>query len=312
MIDPVQPMEPEMSEVIPEGKEWLAQVKWDGVRVLTYYNGSRIQLYNRKRNERTFHYPELLDIKKYCLASSVILDGEIIALGDDGKPSFHEVMRRDAIRIIERVNQVKSTIPITYMIFDIIYYNSQWIINIPLFERIKILKSIIIPGPNIQLVTSHEDGSKLFSTIQNHGMEGIVMKQKDSCYYPGQKKDVWLKVKNYRDLIAVVAGFTLNGGVINSLLLGLYDNQGNLWYIGHTGTGKLTRPEWRSLTDLLCTLKVEEQPFVNRPKRHKDAFWVDPNMTVKIRYAEWTECRSLRQPIIQAIVNIPPSECKFN
>ncbi|MDB5052920.1 MAG: ligase [Bacilli bacterium] len=94
-LEPVIPFEPIRSNSIPEGSVWIHQIKWDGVRVLTYYDGFKCRLFNRKLNERTNQYPELLDVKSYCHSDSVILDGEIIALGSDGKPSFHEVMRRD-------------------------------------------------------------------------------------------------------------------------------------------------------------------------------------------------------------------------
>lgn len=311
MINPVIPMEPKSSDQIPAGKEWIAQVKWDGVRILTYYDGSEVRLFNRKIHERTFHYLELIDIKRYCRASSVVLDGEIIALDSEGKPSFHNVMRRDGIRRLERVEQVKNVVPITYMVFDLLYYNNHWVNELPLTKRIELLTDTIIPRPNIQLVSSHQDGEALFDTIEEHGMEGIVMKQKSSPYLIGEKKNLWLKIKNYRDLIAVVAGFTLNAGVVNALLLGLYDADEHLWYIGHTGTGRLTKQEWRELTQVLSPLIIEDQPFVNRPQRHKDAYWVKPELTVKIKYAEWTEGRSLRQPSIQSFVNAAPRECTF-
>jgi bifunctional non-homologous end joining protein LigD len=82
-------MEPKISDSIPAEKSWIGQAKWDGVRVLTYYDENEVTLFNRKKHERTYHYPELIEIQRYCRASSVILDGEIIALGSDGKPSFH-------------------------------------------------------------------------------------------------------------------------------------------------------------------------------------------------------------------------------
>ena len=309
MFEPIIPMEPQSSDTIPNNEEWIAQIKWDGVRLLTYYDGTTVSLYNRKGRERTLHYPELLKISKYCTAESVILDGEIIALGPDGKPSFSEVMRRDGIRRLERIETYSKLIPVTYMIFDVLFYNGKWILDLPLSQRMDLLAKIIIPQPNVQLVTSHPDGQALFEAVKQHDMEGIVLKQKNSPYIPGGKKDYWLKVKNYRDLIAVVAGYTLNEGVVNSLLLGLYDENRHLWYIGHVGTGKLTKQEWRELSEVLRSRTVEEQPFVNRPQRHKDVYWVKPELTVKIKYTEWPKGRSLRQPSIQAFVDAEPEQC---
>ncbi len=311
-MQPIEPMEPVSSDTVPEGGQWVAQVKWDGVRMLTYFDGTHVELYNRKLRPRTFHYPELNPVRTYCAADSVILDGEVIALGADGKPDFHQVMKRDGLRRMERVKQVAKGVPIHYMIFDILYLNGEWIHHQPFRERSARLSEVITPNEHVQLVSSHHDAAALFQVVKSHGMEGIVAKQLESQYYLGEKRDVWRKIKNYRDLVAVVGGFTLNdAGVVNALLLGLYDNHGRLVYIGHSGTGKLSHSDWRHLTDVLKPHVTDVRPFVNTPERHRDAFWVAPLLTVKIQYAEWTEGRSLRQPSIQSIVQVPPEDCVF-
>jgi bifunctional non-homologous end joining protein LigD len=311
-MEPILPMEPVGSDYIPQGPDWIAQVKWDGVRLLTYFDGKQVKLFNRNRNERTHHYPEVADIRPYCRAESVILDGEIIALGADGKPSFHEVMRRDGIRRMEKVAQVMKAVPVTYMIFDVIYKDGNWLDRESLQHRLEILAAMIEPKNHIQLVPSHADGRVLFEIIRQHGMEGIVMKKLQSPYVMGEKKDSWLKIKHYRDLIAAIGGYTLRGGIVNSVLLGLYDAEGKFWYVGHTGTGRLTHQEWRTLTQLLSPITLKERPFVNKPVRHADAYWVKPMFTVKIKYAEWTEGQSLRQPSIQAFLDLPPEQCTFS
>ncbi len=303
-------MEPVASRAIPDGDEWLAQIKWDGVRVLAYYDGTRTELYNRKLKRRTQHYPELADLPSYCEARSAILDGEVIALGADGKPDFHEVMRRDGIRRMERVERVMDIVPVTYMVFDVLYLNGEWMVKQPLQERLKRLSEIIVPSARVQVVTSHADGRQLFDVVKHHGMEGIVVKRTDSPYRIGEKKDEWRKIKNYRDLVAVIGGFTRDeAGVANALLLGLYDADGRFVYIGHSGTGKLTRQDWKGLTVTLQGLVTQKPPFSNTPDRHRDVLWVDPRITVRVQYAEWTEGRSLRQPSIQAILDVPPEAC---
>lgn len=309
MVKPIVPMEPVSTERIPEGDDWLAQIKWDGVRVLTYFDGQKVRLFNRKKNERTYHYPELTDIKSYCETSSVILDGEVIALGSDGKPDFHTVMKRDGIRKMDRVDQVRRQVPITYMIFDILYLNGAWVNDCPLEERILLLSEIITPSKTTQLVDSVEDAENLYSVMEKHGMEGIVIKRKGSPHLLGQKKDMWLKMKNYLDVVGVVGGFTLRQGLINALLLGMYDEEGDLYYVGHTGTGKFPKSKWRELTKELIPQVVKEKPFVNRTGREKEAYWVRPEMTVKVQFLKWTADGSLWQPSIQAFVDVPPEQC---
>jgi len=307
-LNPIIPFEPVYSKTAPEGREWVAQVKWDGVRVLTYYDGRTVRLFNRKRNERTMHYPELQEVQQFCTASSVILDGEIIAL-DKGKPSFHEVMRRDGIRKPENVEKARNQTPIIYMVFDVLFYNGNWSTGLALKERQEILSSILRPQENIQLVENFPDGNNLFQAIKAQGMEGIVCKDLNRPYLINGKDHRWQKVKNYRDLIAVIGGFTLRGGIINAVLLGLYDGEGKFWYIGHTGTGKIGQTEWKALTEVLHPLIRSKRPFSNVPERQTGAFWVEPKITVKVQYMEWTEGRSLRQPSIQGFVAVPPEQC---
>ncbi|WP_257535696.1 ATP-dependent DNA ligase [Mesobacillus foraminis] len=302
-------MEPVGSETIPAGKDWCAQIKWDSVRILTYFDQQEVRLYNRKKNERTRHYPEITDIGKYCASSAAILDGEVIALGENGKPSFHEVMRRDGLRRLERLKMAAESVPIIYMIFDVIYLNGEWINNKPFHERNEILRNIITPNEHIQLVPSITEAEALFNAIKEQGMEGIILNKADSPYAIGKKRDDWRKVKNYRDIIAVIGGFTLGHGSINSILLGLFDGEGKLHYVGHTGTGKMTLNDWKVLTAELKELVTDQSPFKKRPRHHHNTTWVMPKKTVKIKFAEWTEGGALRQPSIEGFIEVPPQEC---
>jgi bifunctional non-homologous end joining protein LigD len=310
---PIIPFEPISKSAVPTTSHWIHQIKWDGVRVLTYYDGKECRLYNRKLNERTLHYPELLEVKNYCNAQSVILDGEIIALGSDGKPSFHEVMRRDGIRRMERIESVKMIVPISYIVFDILFYNGDWVTHLPLAKRNQLLSETVLPNEMVQLAESFDDGEALYRLMRQQGMEGIVCKKTNSSYAINSKDDRWVKVKNYGDLFAVIGGFTLNGGIVNAVLVGVYNEKEQLFYIGHVGTGKLKKTEWTELTALLNPTIVNQQPFENMHPNMKGAIWVEPRLTVKVKFTEWRwkEGRSLRQPSIQAFVDVPPKDCVF-
>ncbi|WP_404592673.1 DNA ligase [Paenibacillus sp. RC73] len=310
-MKPVIPFEPVQSEQIPTEGLWRYEIKWDGTRILTYHNQGSTRLFNRKQHERTPLYPEFATFSSYCQAESIILDGEMIALGADGKPSFHDIMRRDLIRRTDRIQAAYEAVPATYMLFDILYLNGEWVHRKPLAERLELLHQVILPNERVQLAPAHPDGQALFQVIRSEGMEGIVCKRLDSPYTFGGQDGRWVKVKNYGDSIAVIGGYTLNGGVINALLLGLYDKQGRLRYIGHAGTGKLTREDWRQLTERLRPHTISARPFVNEPDRHRDAIWVQPMYTAKVQYSEWRwqEGRTLRQPSIQAFVNQDVGQC---
>lgn len=307
-ITPVIPFEPISSDKIPAGEQWTAQVKWDGVRLLTYYDGRQVRLFNRRRNERTLQYPELLDIRRYCTAESVILDGEVVALAE-GKPSFHEVMRRDGIRRAESVAAARRQVPVSYLLFDVLFCNGEWVVDWPLHQRQQLLADIITPQEDIQPAASFADGPGLFAAVCAQGLEGIVCKDLNSTYLIGGKDARWLKVKNYQDLTAVVGGVTFNGPTVNAVLLGLYVGEGKLRYIGHVGTGRLTRAEWRALTERVKPLVTDECPFADMPVRSKEAVWVRPEITARVQFAEWTSGGTLRQPSIQAFVEALPREC---
>lgn len=201
-LQPITPFEPILADQLPIGSQWLAQIKWDGVRMLSYSDGNSSELINRRGNYRTAQYPELTDVSAYCKADSVILDGEIIAL-KDGKPSFHEVMRRDSLKNGSTISVVRHQVPVIYMIFDILFYNGQSTIDQPLFTRQQLLSDILLPHPHVQAVPSYTDPAELFAAAQSQSLEGIICKDINSTYAPGGKDKRWQKRKIISDITAV-------------------------------------------------------------------------------------------------------------
>ncbi|SDZ53916.1 bifunctional non-homologous end joining protein LigD [Evansella caseinilytica] len=307
-LSPVVPFEPVPAAKIPSGDNWVGQIKWDGVRMLVYFDGENVRLVNRRLNDRTMQYPELTEIGEYCSAKSVILDGEVVAF-ENGKPSFHQVMKRDGARKQTSIHAVKKQVQITFMIFDVLYVDGEWVTDNPLRERQQLLEKIITQTGNIQLVKSYPDASALYTAVVEHELEGIVVKDINSKYSLNGKDKRWQKKKVIKDLVAVVGGVTYRAGQVNALLLGLYDDNGRFWYIGHAGTGKFTQNDWRGVTQAVQKLTIAERPFVNTPERHQGAVWLHPALTVKINFLEWTRSKTLRQPSIQAFVDVDASEC---
>lgn len=276
--------------------------------MLSYFDGSKVQLVNRRLNNRSLQYPEFMSPSRYCTASSFILDGEFIAF-DESKPSFHEIMKRDSLRKQQSIELAATQIPVTYMIFDVLFYNGVWVTDQALSERQKILQEIVIPQSHVQTVQNFPDPGGLLEVMIRHQMEGVVCKDLTSSYAINGKDKRWQKHKLFYDLFAVVGGVTFRGDVVNSLLLGLYDLEGRLHYIGHAGTGKVTQQEWRELTQRAASLAAKAKPFLNEPERSKDALWVKPEIVVKVQFLEWTPGKTMRHPSIQAFVEIPPHEC---
>ncbi|WP_019913247.1 ATP-dependent DNA ligase [Paenibacillus sp. HW567] len=310
-LKPIFPFEPISTSITPAGDNWITQVKWDGVRMLLYYDGNEVKLLNRKKNERTSQYPEFQDIESFCSAGSVILDGEIIAF-EHGRPSFHEVMRRDSLKQPQRIKQSIRQVPVTFMIFDILLYNGEWVTDRPLFYRQQLLESVITARNNVQIVQNFRDGAALFSMMRQYGMEGVVYKDLSSTYSLNGKDGRWKKHKVIHDLIAVVGGVTFRDTMVNSLLLGLYSENQDLVYIGHAGTGKLTQKDWATITENAKRMQIPGKPFINEPERSKTATWVEPKLTVKVEYLELTHGGTLRHPSIQAVVIRDKSECTID
>jgi bifunctional non-homologous end joining protein LigD len=306
---PIIPFEPISAKQIPSGHNWIAQMKWDGVRMLIYYDGHKVSLINRRLHERTEQYPEFLEPTEYCTSSSFILDGEFIAF-DENRPSFHEIMKRDSLRKQQNIEQAVARIPVTFMLFDVLFHEGNWMLDKTLQERQEIINTIIKPQSNVQIVQSFNNAAELLEVMRNHKMEGVVCKNLESTYSIAGNDNRWQKIKIFFDLKAFVAGVTLSGNIVNSLLLGLYDGKGGLNYIGHSGPGKLTNKEMLEITAQALSNLTPNMPFTNKPQRHKDAVWVTPQMVVKVQYMEWTPNNTMRHPSVQAIIkDVPLTAC---
>ncbi|MFD2328996.1 DNA ligase [Cohnella sp. GCM10020058] len=307
-LNPVIPFEPILTDKVPRGDNWISQIKWDGVRMLAYYDGTETRLVNRRLNDRTQQYPEFLLPNQYCAASSFILDGEFVAF-DEKKPSFHEIMKRDRLRKKQSIESAITQVPVTYMIFDILFLNGNWVTSEILRKRQALLNQVIKPTDNVQIVQSFSDADALFDVMRAHNMEGIVTKNMDSSYSINGKDSRWQKRKLTKDLYAAIGGVTYRGGTINALLLGVFSHDSFI-YIGHSGTGKLTNAQWKELTRKVEPFIVPCSPFVNIPDRHEEAIWVKPQIVVKVQFFEWTPANTMRHSSIQSVIDdIPLTEC---
>jgi len=308
-IKPLKPFEPLTTVEIPTEENWIGQVKWDGTRILVYSNENQVKIYNRNLNERSKQYPELLIPEVYSKTKNFIIDGEIIAL-KNGVPSFYEVMKRDKIRNIEKNKEVLESIPIAYMVFDILSIDDKWITNLPLSERQKILREMIIPNSYINVVENFSDTQALYDACVENELEGAVFKDLNSPYTISGKDGRWLKKKKNQDIIAVIGGVTIKNSLVKSLHIGLFNDQNQLIYIGSVGSGKITKEDWLHFTVDIDPIIRENSPFENFDV--KDSVWIDPFFTVKVHFLEWIDGKKLRHPIIEAFVSINPEKCRFN
>jgi len=302
LFTPFKPMEPVSRSSPFDDENYGFQIKWDGTRILAHISQGQIQLFNRKKHKRTKQYPEIVIFLANIFKSrDVILDGEIIAL-TNGKPNFQQLMRRDWATDPSTIKHLMSKIPVTYVIFDIIYLDGEPLIYKPFFERDSMLHNIIkSQDPVVLTDTFKERGTLLFELIRQKELEGIVAKRLDSRYQIGKKNDSWIKIKNKRQLTAMIGGFLYEGQEVRSFLLGIHEQQ-EFIFIGRASSG-LKAKEAKEMYKMLQNYITDICPFSNAVPliKRENVFWVKPRFTIEVEYMDFTEEGFLRHPVIKSI-----------
>lgn len=306
----IKPMDPVLYKEIANFPGYHYQVKWDGVRMLTFIRDGQVRLQNKKLNDRTQQYPELGQLSGHIKGREAIVDGEVVVLDQQGRPSFPRVIKRDFATQPSRIRSMMATLPVVYAIFDVLWVDGQSLVRDPWIKRQQKLLELVEPTPQFHVCESFEDGVGLFAAIQVQGMEGIVAKDLNSPYIYGKKSEYWRKVKNFRQAQFLVGGVTLNQGRVSALLLGAY-HQGELIYVGSAGSG-LGGQHAQLLQANLSQLQVETAAFVNPPRLPKSSrVWFEPTLGVRIEYLEWTEDFKLRAPVIKEFIAVNSEECQI-
>lgn len=307
----IKPMEP-VSENLPPGDQaFVHSVKWDGVRAVVFVSSQGVRIQNRNLNDRTAVYPEIHEISQLVTLKEMVFDGEIIVLNKDSRPSFHLVMKRDAVQGEWAAKRAMVSLPVHYMIFDLLYFNGKRVMDMPFLHRLELLNKAIpkVTG-TIQVVENEEDGTSLFHRTRVLGLEGVVSKKRDSKYLPGVKSREWVKAKHFKDMDVVVGGFTTRNGRLNSLCVGAYSGD-NLLYLGNVSSG-LSSLELENLDRELRHLQQPENPFANLPIKNAPWYWVVPALTLKVKYLELTGDGRLRNPVVEGFLTLPPGECRID
>lgn len=298
------PMEPQAKKILTDDDNFYYQVKWDGIRLLAFGEGTKLRLQGRSLKDKTRLYPELAGLPEFVKGKNFILDGELVALKDK-RPSFYTLMQRE-LAGFANISRLTNLVPVDYMVFDILFFDNILLFNKPWEARQEILKKNLIEGEFLHLTQSYRDGARLLKAVKELGLEGVVAKKRNSPYIPGPRKtSYWLKTKVEQSLEAYVGGLTLKNKRPASLLLGLEQEgsvaspglQEKLRYIGGVSSGLKENElvEWYTWAK---ENQSSEPPFFNPPSPHSGrAFlWVEPKRTVRVIYNEWTPDLKLRAP----------------
>lgn len=314
----IHPMLAESIEEPFDSEEWLFEIKWDGYRAIAFVQNGKVRLVSRNQNELTGRYPELKDIPDFIQAKTAILDGEVVALDAEGRASFSLMQQRTGFRAGGHRAVAKADVPVLYYAFDLLYLDGYDWRRVPLDERKKKLQSILKPGDSLRYSDHYErQGKALLAMARERKLEGILAKRRAS-FYEEQRSREWLKIKIRHRTECVIGGFTDPEGSrehFGSLVLGLYDQQGQLIHVGQVGSGF----DQKLLAEMFKTLKkieTKKNPFYGEVEALRKVSWVKPDLVAEVEYAEWTEGANtgsgpkLRAPVFLGLRDDKdPKEC---
>ncbi len=211
--------------------KWSFEIKWDGVRALVYSEPGRLRIEGRRLNDMTEHYPELRPLDRQLGSRDAILDGEIVAFDENGRPSFERLQHRMHLTGDARIKRRAKEIPVVLAIFDLLYLDGRDLTRLPYEERRRRLDELKLEGPNWRTPAAHPgEGRALKQASERQGLEGVVAKRLTSPYEPGRRSSHWIKVKNKRRQELVIGGWLPGEGkresTIGALLVGFHDARG--------------------------------------------------------------------------------------
>jgi bifunctional non-homologous end joining protein LigD len=290
---------------------WLFEIKWDGVRALARIEDGTLVLRSRSGGDIAKRYPELASLPNALAARKAILDGEIVALDDQGHSNFERLQERMHVRAPGE--GLLGQIPVIYFAFDLLYCDGYDLRESPLLERKQLLQRLLFTSERFRYADHQlEHGKELFALAEQNGLEGIVAKRADSPYV-SDRSPYWVKLKISKTVDAVIGGWTearTSALPFGSLLLGLYLGK-KLRFIGHVGSGfdakKLT-----ALSSGLKELAAPACPFDAVPETNEKPSWVSPALVARVKFSEWTQEHALRHPVFLALrENARPTDCQW-
>jgi bifunctional non-homologous end joining protein LigD len=293
---------------VPQGQKWLHELKLDGYRILCRIDNGRVSLLTRNAQDWTGRFGSLAEAAKKLDARQAFLDGEVVAVDNNGGYSFQ--MLQNSLKRGDSANLV-------YYAFDLLCLDGRDLRAAPLLERKESLQRLLSSNPKSRRAAPLRysdhwigEGATLFDKACETGLEGIISKRVDAPYRSGRGQD-WLKVKCSKSQEFVIGGFTDPAGArvgFGALLLGVYDDGGALRYAGRVGTGFDDRM-LRDLGARLAKLERKSPPFINPPKGAdaKGAHWVEPTLVGEVVFTEWTSDRLLRHPSFKGLREDKPA-----
>src|SRR5215208_1915293 len=305
-----------------DNKNWVYEVKWDGVRAILFHDRAKAmaEIQSRSGKNITYRYPEITKAIGAVLKSneSIVLDGEIVVLNKDGIPDFQMHQKRMNVESQREIEFLSNEIPATYFVFDILYIDSRNVEELQLSDRRKILESVIAKDSKRIHISEYieEKGKALFNSVIERHLEGIVAKEKHSKYRQGIRSSAWLKIKGILTQDCIVIGYTKGEGnrqdYFGSLILAAYDGTGKkLRFIGHSGSG-FGFDQLKETLTVMQRLRTENNscPVDYVPYTNSKPTWLRPELVAEVKFSGWTQDLIMRAPIfLRFRYDKQPTEC---
>ncbi|HEY8739369.1 MAG TPA: non-homologous end-joining DNA ligase [Candidatus Dormibacteraeota bacterium] len=283
-----------------DNPKWSYEIKLDGFRTLALVRDGRVKLLSRRGVDATRQFPELAQLGVLVRSGDAVLDGEVVALDEEGRPSFGLLQERTGWKGGRSSTSPHPAIPILYYCFDILHDDGRSLLDVPLRERRRLLGARLLDGPSVRLLDtfSGDDGKLLFEAVRQQGQEGVLAKRLDSPYQPGKRSRDWVKIKAVRTQSCVVVGYTPpQGGRKHFGSLGVAVLlRGRLTYAGQVGSGFDERTLAAIVADLAPLSPGGRTEVAHAEVAPRDVAWVASRLVCEVKYTEWTREGVLRHP----------------
>src|SRR5882724_12334373 len=306
----IKPMLAETDETPRSNPEWLYEPKLDGYRVIAFVRDTKVRLQSRRGIDLTAVFPEITADLALEDNGQMVLDGEIVALDPNGRPSFNALQNRVQLKTAGDIAKAQRDAPAVLVCFDLLHFGGANLRGAAYVDRRRYLSQCLLPSTHIQLIHVATNAEQLYAAATASGFEGIVAKRKNSIYQPGKRSNAWLKIKTTQTAEFVVGGYTKGKGdrePLGALLLG-YWTGGKLLYAGHVGSG-LTGALIDDLGKRMAELARKRSPFTAEAPLHRPTKWLEPQLVVEVTFQNWTPDGLLRAPVlIRLRDDIEPTE----
>ncbi len=299
---------------IPEGSQWCYEFKWDGVRALVSIRSPAhggVRIHSRSGGDITRAYPEVAAFARNLFdrtgENELRLDGEIVAFGPDGRPSFGALQSRMAVNDEARARRLVASTPVSFLAFDILAEGGHDTMNLAYQQRRELLEALPIEVPP-SLCAEDVTSADVASIAREQGLEGVVAKLKNRPYEAGRRSSSWIKTPFRKRQEVVIAGWEAGrhgrAGQLGALLVGVHDEGGSLQYVGQVGSG-FTDRTLRELQVRLGELATSTPGFAQldgiAPREIERARWVRPELVAVVEFREWTSDGRLRAPSFKGL-----------